>query len=303
MVNYITYTVQKGDTLYIIARRFNVSVQSIVSLNSLTNPDLIYPGQQLKIPTPAEGMTQIYTVRAGDTTWIIAQRFRTTVSRIAQLNNLADPAFLNIGQKLIVPALPTGIISRGNPGKRMISLTFDATYGDNQTQPIINILRNNGIKATFFLAGIWVRDFPALAGLIKTAGMEIGSHSWDHPHMTGLSEAQMRRQIIDADRIILNTTGAVPRYFRPPFGEYNDLLVNVARDLGYRTVLWTVDSLDWQNPPPQQIIDRVVRNAQNGAIVLMHNAGVNTPAALQPMITQLRNLGFGFGTVTKVLDP
>ena len=298
MAPEIIHTVQRGETLFAISRRYNVSIQDIVSLNNITNPDLVFEGQQLRIPVPGPGNTQTYTVRPGDSTWIIAQRFRTTVSTIAQLNNLADPSLINVGQTLTVPALPAEVIFRGNPNKRRIAFTFDATFGDNQTQAILDILRNNGIRATFFLAGIWVRDFPDLARKIKVAGMEIGNHSWDHPHMTQLSEAQMRQQIIDADRQIINVTGAVPRYFRPPFGEFNDTLVRVARDLGYRTTMWSIDSLDWQDPPPEQIINRVVQNAQNGSIVLMHNAARNTPPALQPIITQLINRGFRFGTLT-----
>lgn len=303
MANNIIHTVTRGETLFGIARRYNVSVQAIVSMNKIINPNLIFVGQQLIIPPPGLEMTQVYTVLPGDTTWIIAQKFRTTITRIAQLNNLTDPGLIYVGQQLVVPALPLEVVFRGNPGKNLIALTFDATFGDNQTESIINILTSNGIRATFFLAGTWVRSFPNLAQLVANSGMEIGNHSWDHPHMTQLSELQMRQQIIQADREIMRTTNTIPRYFRPPFGEFNDLLVRVANDLGYRTVMWTIDSLDWQNPPTQQIINRVLQNAQNGAIVLMHNAGINTPAALQPIISELTRRGFRFGTVTEVLDP
>ena len=105
------------------------------------------------------------------------------------------------------------------------------------------------------------------------------------------------------DALIRNITRAVPYLFRPPYGEYNQAVLNTAARLGYVTIMWTIDSLDWKNPGVSQIIDRVVNNIEPGAIILMHQAASQTPDALPEIISRLRQQGYTFGTVTQVLDP
>ncbi|MCF6095432.1 polysaccharide deacetylase family protein [Thermovorax subterraneus] len=170
----------------------------------------------------------------------------------------------------------------------MVALTFDATYGDNQTEPILNILRQNGIRATWFISGIWAENFPTLLRSIFTAGHEIGNHSHTHPHMTQLSTAEMSSQITNATRAIQRVIDVQVDMFRPPFGEYNQTHLNVAAGLGYRTIMWTIDTLDWQNPGLDAIVNRVLSNAANGAIILMHNAAADTPQPLPRIIRELR---------------
>ncbi len=307
----LVYVVQPGDTLYTIALLFGVSTRSIIELNNITNPTLIYPGTQLLLPrnavnpfqpTPA-GIIE-YTVRPGDTLYFIARRFGTTVSAITAQNPGINPANLRVGQVIRIRVPPNAVaIYRGNPAKRMVALTFDATYGDNQTPRLLEILRNNGIRATFFLSGIWPVNFPDLARSIAAEGHEIGNHSYTHPHMPQLSQPEIRNQIIRAEAVIRSITGRDTYLFRPPFGEYDQAMLNVLAQLGYVTIMWTVDSLDWQNPGVDAIVNRVVNNVQTGAIILMHQAAVQTPQALPRIISRLRQLGYSFGTVTEVLDP
>ena len=185
----------------------------------------------------------------------------------------------------------------------MVALTFDATYGDNQTTRLLQILRDNNIKATFFLSGIWPINYPGLARAISAAGHEIGNHSLTHPHMTQIPLTEVSNQIIRTDALISNITGVSPYLFRPPFGEYNQAILNTVATLGYVTIMWTVDSLDWKSPGVTQIIDRVVNNIVPGAIVLMHQAASQTPEALPTIISRLRQQSYSFGTVTQVLDP
>jgi peptidoglycan/xylan/chitin deacetylase (PgdA/CDA1 family) len=273
----------------------------------ISDPSRIYPGQRLVIPgiTPPPTGFQKYVVRPGDTIWAIAQRFGTTVEAITRANNLADPSRIQVGQILLIPMAPTAQpIFRGNPSKKAIAFSFDATYGDNQTPQLLEILRRNNIRTTFFWSGIWPETFPALASSVVRAGHEVGNHSYDHPHMTTLSDTAMREQILRTERIIQPIAGSLYRkYFRPPFGEYNQRLLNVAASLGYSTIMWTIDSLDWTNPGPQAIIDRVLSNIQNGAIILMHQAAPDTPRALPEIISRLFRDGYRIDTVTAVLDP
>ena len=307
----LIYTVQRGDTLNIISLLFGVCIQSILALNNIPNPSQIYPGLKIVLPKnavnpfqPIEPGIVSYTVLPGDTIYSIARRFGTTVQSILNSNPGLDPLRLIPGQVITI-TIPVNAVAiyKGNPSKRMFALTFDATYGVNQTTRLLQILRDNNIQATFFLSGIWPINFPSLARSISAAGHEIGNHSYTHPHMTQLPLTEVSNQIIRTGAMIRNITGARPYLFRPPYGEFNQAILNTVARLGYVIIMWTVDSLDWKNPGVNQIIDRVVNNIVPGSIVLMHQAAPQTPDALPVIISRLRQQGYSFGTVTQVLDP
>lgn len=307
----LIYTVQPGDTLYIISLLFGVGLQFLVALNNIQSPSQIYPGQKIVLPEgtvnpfqPIEPGIIRYRILPGDTIYRIALRFGTTVQSILNSNPGLNPQRLIPGQTIII-AIPANAVAiyRGNPSKRMVALTFDATYGDNQTTRLLQILRDNNIKATFFLSGIWPANFPGPAAAIAAEGHEIGNHSLTHPHMTQIPLTQVSNQVIRTEALIRNITGVSTYLFRPPFGEYNQAVLNTVAALGYVTIMWTVDSLDWMNPGVTQIINRVVNNTAPGAIILMHQAASQTPDALPVIISRLRQQGYSFGTVTQVLDP
>ena len=307
----LVYTVQPGDTLYVISLLFGVSMQSILALNNIPNPANIVPGMLIVLPgnavnpfQPVEPGIIRYTVLPGDTLFRIASRFGTTVQSIIAANPGVVPERILPGQILTI-SIPVNAVAiyRGNPNRRMVSLTFDATYGDNQTGRLLQILRDNNIKATFFLSGIWPLNYPNLARDIVREGHEIGNHSLTHPHMTQIPLSEVSDQLVRTNALIRNITGAQPYLFRPPFGEYNQSVLNTVARLGFLTIMWTVDSLDWQNPGVDQIVNRVVNNAVPGAIILMHQAAYQTPDALPSIISRLRQLGYSFGTVTEILNP
>jgi polysaccharide deacetylase family sporulation protein PdaB len=286
-------------------------MQSILALNNIPDPSRIFPGLKIILPEGAQNPFQPvepgiirYAVLPNDTIYRIAQRSGTTVQSVLNANPGLDPLRLRPGQTIIIPVPENAVaIYRGNPTKRMVALTFDATYGDNQTTRLLQILRQNNIKATFFLSGIWPLNFPTLARAIRADGHEIGNHSYTHPHMTQIPLTEVQDQIVRGEAIIRNVTGVEPYLFRPPYGEYNQAVLNTVARLGYVTIMWTVDSLDWKNPGVNQIISRVVNNIEPGAIVLMHQAAFQTPDALPVIISRLRQQNYRFGTVTQVLDP
>lgn len=306
----LIYTVQPGDNIYIISLLFGVTVPKILELNNIKNPLLIYPGMKIVLPKyainpfePIEPSIIKYTILPYDTIYKIATRFGTSIESILNANPKLNPYNLIPGKEIIVTIPENAVaIYNGAPNK-MVALTFDATYGDNnQIHKILKTLRDNNIKATFFLSGIWLINYPHLVREIVKEGHEIGNHSYTHPHMTQITLEEVNNQVIRTDALIRNITGKTPYLFRPPYGEYNQAILNELASLGYVTIMWTIDTVDWKNPGVDQIISRVVNNVEPGAIVLMHQDSSQSAEALPEIISQLKDLGYSFGTVTQVLD-
>lgn len=184
---------------------------------------------------------------------------------------------------------------------RVCALTFDAAWGNEDTQQLIDILGEHNIQATFFVVGEWVDKYPESVKALSDAGHEVMNHSSTHPHMTELSTDQMQQEVQTCNEKIAAVTGKTPTLFRPPFGDYNDQVVSTLRGMKMYTIQWDVDSLDWRNPAPSEIVSRVCSKAQNGSIILFHNAAKNTPAALPDVIDGLIEQGFSFVPVSKLI--
>lgn len=152
-----------------------------------------------------------------------------------------------------------------------VSISFDAAWGDEFTLDILDTLDEYDVKATFFLVGFWVDKYPDQVKEIYRRGHEIGNHSSTHPNMSQLSREQMAKEILETDEKITALTNKKPILFRPPFGDYNNNLIQVCRENGYYVIQWDIDSLDWKELGVQPVVDRVTRNIGNGSIVLFHN--------------------------------
>jgi len=182
---------------------------------------------------------------------------------------------------------------------RTISISFDAAWGNEDTQTLIDILGKYNIKATFFLVGEWVEKYPESVRQLSDAGHEIMNHSDTHPHMSKLSREQMKKEIETCNDRIEAITGVRPTLFRAPYGEYCDGLIEVLAELGMYCIQWDVDSLDWKDLSPQDICERVCSNAVPGSICLFHNAAKNTPAALPSLIERLLDEGYKFVPISQ----
>ena len=181
------------------------------------------------------------------------------------------------------------------------SLTFDAAWGNEDTQQLIDILGKYNIKATFFVVGEWVDKFPESVKALHDAGHEIMNHSDNHPYFTKLSADQIRAQLNACNDKIEAITGDRPDLFRPPYGDYNDSVVATVRDCGMYTIQWDVDSLDWKDPAPADITSRVLKRVQPGSIILFHNAAKNTPSALPSIIEGLIQQGYTMVPVSQLI--
>ena len=182
---------------------------------------------------------------------------------------------------------------------KQIALTFDSGWEYDKTLQLLDVLDQYQVKATFFLRGGWVEDHSDLALEIVSRGHLIENHSQAHGNMNAMTDDEVSADIIESTNIIKDTIGYTPTMFRPPYGEYNNRLLNVLGEHGYQyAVMWTIDSHDWAetmngvNVTEQYLIDRVLNKASDNGIVLMHVGGYQTVNALPEIITELRDAGY-----------
>jgi len=192
-------------------------------------------------------------------------------------------------------------VYHGDSRYNEIALTFNVFWGEEYIPGLLDILKENNVKATFFMGGIWVKKFPGITQNIQRGGNEIGSHGYSHPHPDSLSKSANLKEIQKAEALIYQVTGTRPKLFAPPYGERGPAVLQAAGEAGYNTILWSVDTIDWQRPAPETIVSRVLNKAENGTIVLMHPTGP-TVQALPEMIKSLREKGYNFVTVSGMLE-
>lgn len=184
---------------------------------------------------------------------------------------------------------------------KVIALTFDAAWGADKTQGIIDILNSHGAKGTFFLVGFWIDKYEEETKAIANAGFDIGNHSRNHLNMPKLAEEEIKNEILYVNDRVKDLTGKAPKYFRAPFGDYNNKLMTSLESLDMIGVQWSIDSLDWKGLSAKQIYDRVVPKAKSGDIVLFHNNSDHVLDALPMVLTALKERGFEFVTISSLV--
>ncbi|TCW36719.1 polysaccharide deacetylase family sporulation protein PdaB [Laceyella sacchari] len=188
--------------------------------------------------------------------------------------------------------------------KKQVALTFDISWGEERTGPILDVLEQKGLKkATFFLSSPWAESHPDLVKRIVDMGFEIGSHGHRHDNYSQYSEEQIRTQISKADRILTEVTGKKPKLIRYPNGDFDKRVLRIADQMGYKSIQWDTDSLDWMNPGKEKIINRVLKRVHPGDIILMHASDScrQTHEALPVIIDSLRKQGYEFVTVSELI--
>ncbi len=181
-----------------------------------------------------------------------------------------------------------------------VSLMINVDWGNEFIPGMLATFAQYGVTTTWFPTGNWVSKSPSLAKQIADAGHELGNHGGWHGMPSKMSADQVRKLIVDGEDAIVSSTGQKPRLFAPPAGDMNTQTLAIAGELGYKTVLWTLDTIDWQRPAATVIIDRVVGRIKNGALILMHPTKP-TAEALPHIIEQLQAKGYSIVTVSEVL--
>jgi peptidoglycan/xylan/chitin deacetylase (PgdA/CDA1 family) len=188
---------------------------------------------------------------------------------------------------------------------KKIALTFDDGPDPTYTAQILSVLATYNVKATFFEIGEQVADNPQITQAIFNAGHLVEDHTWNHPDLTTLTASQIQSQLQQTSDAIFNATGVRPQYFRPPYGSMDSEVESVAESMGLKTTLWTVDTLDWDQPntTTNAIIQEVLTNATDNGIVLMHDGGGDrsrTVDALDDIIVGLRAQGYELVTIDQI---
>ena len=184
---------------------------------------------------------------------------------------------------------------------KTVALSFDAAWGNEDTQALIDILNKYKIHATFFVVGQWVDKYPESVKALHDAGNEVMSHSDDHAHFAQLTADQITANINASNDKIEKVTGVRPTLFRCPYGEYNDTVISTVKGMKMDAIQWDVDSLDWKDLSAEKIKDRVLKNVKSGSIVLFHNAAKHTPEALPDILEYLLQNGYKVVPVSELL--
>ncbi len=197
-----------------------------------------------------------------------------------------------------VRSLP--IYSVGRTEKK-IAITFDCAWGTEHTDGILSALQAANAPATFFMVQFWTEKYPDYVRKIDEAGMEMGTHSATHSYMSRQTEAEIERELSSSAAAITAVTGKPVDLFRAPYGDYDDLLVDTAKAMGFYTIQWDVDSLDWKDLSATDIALRIVNNVREGSVILCHNNGLHTAEALPMVLSTLQNRGYTFVTVGELI--
>ena len=198
-------------------------------------------------------------------------------------------------------AAPASSLPQEEPvPEKWVCLTFDD--GPSKTTPaVLDALNAAGVKATFFVVGDWVDKYPDMVKEIFARGHEIGNHSDTHPHMSQLSESAIKDELRIMSDKVEKLTGVRPTLFRPPYGDYNNRVVEVSRAEGYECVQWSIDSLDWKDRGTEDIIKQCTYRVDNGDIVLFHNDSNDIVNALPTVIKHYQGLGYTILPVSELL--
>ncbi len=184
---------------------------------------------------------------------------------------------------------------------KVISISFDCAWGTEHTDDILNALRVSNVHATFFMVEFWAEKYPEYVKKIDGQGHEIGTHSSTHSYMSKQNAEEIKLELTTSSEAIENVTGKKVELFRPPYGDYDNELIKTASELGYYTIQWDTDSLDWKDLSATDIAMRVINGVKSGSIILMHNNGLHTAESVPIILETLKNKGYSFVPIGELI--
>ncbi|MGH4139436.1 polysaccharide deacetylase family sporulation protein PdaB [Clostridium sp.] len=224
---------------------------------------------------------------------IVCSIFLGTLTILAGYNLKTKGVFLREQRKLPIYSVDTS--------EKKIALSFDASWGDDKTDDILKILDEYNVKATFFVVGAWIDQYPDKLKTIYEKGHEIGNHSNKHPIMTTISKDRMINEIAITDAKIMSITRQATTLFRCPSGEYNNLVIETVEATNHYCIQWDADSIDWKAQGAQIELDRIIKKTKPGSILLFHNEAKYTPENLPKILKYLKAEGYKFVKISDLI--
>ena len=216
-------------------------------------------------------------------------------------------SFRTEGQPPVGPA-NSAVLARydaaylGNTGEQVLYLTFDAGYENGCTAQILDILKKHQVPAAFFLVGNYLEKNPDLVRRMVAEGHTVGNHTMHHPDMSKISDkAAFSKELLELEALFKEITGEnMPKYYRPPQGIYSEENLKMAKELGYKTVFWSLAYVDWQNdkqPSADYAMSKLLPRTHNGAVILLHSTSATNAQILDELLTKWKAMGYTFGTL------
>ena len=236
--------------------------------------------------------------------WMIVTRIRQWYVIFAAGVFLTVAMLSGILQPLLTSTTTTQTkiqpIFHGNISQPKVAFACNVFWGEEFLPDMLQTLSNQNTHITFFIGGSWAKKYPDLLADIANKGHELGNHTYSHPHPNTISKEKNKEQIVKTEDLVKEITGTKTTLYAPPYGEYNDTVLTAADELGYTTIMWTIDTIDWKRPPADIIKNRVIKKLHNGAIILMHPTEP-TAKALPELITEIKKAGYTITTVSDIL--
>ena len=187
----------------------------------------------------------------------------------------------------------------------MLYLTFDAGYENGQTENILDILKKHNVPAAFFLVGNYIERNPDLVRRMAAEGHVVANHTMHHPDMSKISSREnFEKELTQLEELYLKTVGTrMPKYYRPPQGVYSEENLKMAKEIGYKTLFWSLAYADWDNdhqPTRQQALDKLIPRTHNGAVILLHSTSKTNGEILDELLTRWTQMGYEFRSIEEI---
>ncbi|WP_209125349.1 polysaccharide deacetylase family sporulation protein PdaB [Alkalihalobacillus sp. BA299] len=231
--------------------------------------------------------------------------------KIKQLSIIIVAAFFTAGilfverNELMVFSTSDGpqAFYKAKTNEKIIALTFNISWGDQRALPILDVLKEKSVQATFFLSAAWAERHPDIVKRIVEDGHEIGNHGYQYNSYPSWDDEKIKKDIRRGDQVLTDLTGKKPALLRPPHGQFDKRILTIADKLKYSIVHWSVNTNDWENPGVDQIVEQTVDQANKGDVILLHasDAVKQTHKALPIIIDHLKGKGYQFATVSELI--
>lgn len=193
----------------------------------------------------------------------------------------------------------------GDANQKVLYLTFDAGYENGCTEKILNVLQKHQVPAAFFLVGNYMEKNADLVRRMVSEGHIVGNHTMHHPNMSKLTDkGAFAKELTDLEDLFREVTGKeLPKFYRPPQGNYSQENLKMARELGYKTVFWSLAYVDWNNdsqPKAEEAFQKLLPRTHNGAVILLHSTSQTNAQILDELLTRWKTMGYTFQPITQL---